>query len=41
MTMPFLQAFGQNFLDHAPRWYKLTILGFLILNPILFMTISP
>jgi len=41
MTMPFLQAFGQNFLDHAPRWYKLTILGFLILNPILFMTIGP
>ena len=41
MTTSFLRAFGQNFLDHAPSWYKLTILGFLILNPILFMTIGP
>jgi len=30
------QAFLQNFLGHSPRWYKQTILGFLVLNPLLF-----
>ena len=29
-------ALRHNFLGHSPNWYKLTILGFLILNPILF-----
>jgi NhaB family Na+:H+ antiporter len=29
-----LQAFRNLFLGHAPRWYKLTILGFLVLNPL-------
>lgn len=29
-----LQAFRNNFLGHAPRWYKLTIVGFLVLNPL-------
>ncbi|MGB5490644.1 MAG: hypothetical protein WBM76_07465, partial [Woeseiaceae bacterium] len=28
-------AFRQNFLGNSPEWYKLTIIGFLILNPIL------
>jgi Na+:H+ antiporter, NhaB family len=28
------QAFARNFLGHAPDWYKLTICGFLILNPL-------
>jgi NhaB family Na+:H+ antiporter len=28
------QAFARNFLGHAPGWYKLAILGFLILNPL-------
>ncbi|OZG73636.1 Na+/H+ antiporter NhaB [Hahella sp. CCB-MM4] len=37
-TLP--QAFYNNFLGHAPSWYKKTIIGFLIINPILFM-ISP
>ena len=37
-TVP--QALIQNFLNHAPTWYKLTILGFLILNPILLMSIG-
>ncbi len=41
MASPFLLAFGQNFLDHAPRWYKLTILGFLLLNPMLLLTLGP
>lgn len=30
------RAFTQNFLGHSPTWYKLTIVGFLIANPILF-----
>ena len=30
----------ENFLGHAPNWYKLTIIAFLIVNPILF-AISP
>jgi len=30
------QALSRNFLGHSPAWYKLTIVGFLILNPILF-----
>ncbi|MEJ2230298.1 MAG: sodium/proton antiporter NhaB [Nitrospirales bacterium] len=41
MALPFLSAFGQNFLDHAPRWYKGTILGFLVLNPCLLYTVGP
>jgi NhaB family Na+:H+ antiporter len=34
------RAAAKNFLGHAPEWYKLTIVGFLIANPILF-AISP
>ena len=30
-------AIRQNFLGNSPSWYKLTIIGFLILNPILVM----
>ncbi|MBX3666038.1 MAG: hypothetical protein KF834_10175 [Burkholderiales bacterium] len=29
-------AFLQNFLGQSPQWYKHTIVGFLVLNPILF-----
>ncbi|TDJ64864.1 MAG: sodium/proton antiporter NhaB [Proteobacteria bacterium] len=32
------QAFTKNFLGQSPAWYKLTIVGFLILNPILVAT---
>ena len=39
--VPSLSAFGHNFLDHAPGWYKATILGFLILNPCLLYTVGP
>jgi NhaB family Na+:H+ antiporter len=31
------EAFRENFLGNSPVWYKLTIIGFLILNPILFV----
>ncbi len=41
MALPFLRAFEQNFLDHAPRWYKGTILAFLIINPCLLYTLGP
>ena len=38
-TLP--QAFRRNFLGNAPEWYKLTILAFLVVNPILLFTVGP
>lgn len=35
----FSNPVGANFLGQAPEWYKLAILGFLILNPILYFMI--
>lgn len=35
------QALFSNFLGQSPKWYKLAIIGFLILNPILFFYVSP
>jgi NhaB family Na+:H+ antiporter len=32
--MPLAHAFARNFLGHAPDWYKLTILAFLVVNPL-------
>lgn len=32
--MTLVQAFSRNFLGNAPTWYKLAVLGFLILNPL-------
>ena len=40
MTAIF-SAFGQNFLDHAPGWYKATIVAFLLLNPCLLYAAGP
>ncbi|MCA9462976.1 MAG: sodium/proton antiporter NhaB [Nitrospira sp.] len=40
MTAIF-SAFGQNFLDHAPGWYKATIVAFLLLNPCLLYAVGP
>lgn len=37
----FANAYGRNFLGAAAPWYKLTIAGFLILNPILFFLVDP
>jgi Na+:H+ antiporter, NhaB family len=34
-------AIIRNFLGAAPRWYKLTILSFLVVNPIAFLAIDP
>ena len=41
MSRSIPQELVQNFLNHTPTWYKLTIVGFLILNPILVVTIGP
>ena len=35
------QALAKNFLGHSPTWYKLSIVGFLVLNPILIVTVGP
>ena len=35
MTLP--QAFARNFLGHAPDWYKLTIVAFLAVNPLVLL----
>ncbi len=35
MTLP--QAFARNFLGHAPDWYKLTIVAFLVVNPLVML----
>lgn len=32
---------GRNFLGKSAEWYKLTILAFLVINPILFYTVGP
>lgn len=36
MEMSFSRAFYRNFLGQSPNWYKLTLLLFLILNPLVF-----
>ena len=41
MTTTYGQAFLKNFLGASPDWYKLTIVGFLILNPLLFFFVNP
>lgn len=41
MQRNLAQAFQSNLLGNAPRWYKLAILGFLVLNPILLHTAGP
>jgi len=41
MPISLGNAFIRNFLGKAPDWYKLAIISFLIINPIIFYTISP
>lgn len=41
MEQSLSQAFVANFLGQAPRWYKLTILAFLIINPLILITAGP
>jgi NhaB family Na+:H+ antiporter len=41
MQQSFMSAFYKNFLGNSPEWYKLAIIAFLIINPILFFLINP
>ena len=41
MSESAAQAFWHNFLGPSPTWYKKTIIGFLIANPILLFLIGP
>lgn len=36
-----LSSFTQNFLGQAPEWYKLTIVGFLVFNPLFLLALGP
>ncbi len=36
-----LSSFTQNFLGQSPEWYKLTIVGFLIFNPLILVALGP
>lgn len=39
--MKHSEAFFKNFLGHTPEWYKVAILAFLIINPLIYFFISP
>ena len=41
MTASVKEAFVDNFLGNSPAWFKLTIVSFLIINPILFFFVNP
>lgn len=41
MARTLSNAFVANFLGNAPSWYKMTIIAFLILNPIITLTQGP
>ncbi|WP_421671492.1 Na(+)/H(+) antiporter NhaB [Rahnella sp. EDr1-12] len=41
METTFTRAFIKNFLGQSPGWYKITILVFLIVNPLVFFLVSP
>lgn len=41
MSRTIPQAFVGNFLGNAPDWYKLTIIAFLVINPIIILTAGP
>ncbi len=41
MNAAIPRALGANFLGNAPDWYKLTIVGFLVLNPLVAFMAGP
>ncbi|OGT73227.1 MAG: Na+/H+ antiporter NhaB [Gammaproteobacteria bacterium RIFCSPLOWO2_02_FULL_57_10] len=41
MSATYSQAFLKSFLGASPEWYKLTIVGFLVLNPLLYFLVDP
>ncbi|NRA70155.1 MAG: sodium/proton antiporter NhaB [Gammaproteobacteria bacterium] len=40
-SMSLSKAFMLNFLGKSPTWYKIAILSFLIINPIVFFLVNP
>ncbi len=40
MPYSLTQAFLRNFLGHSPDWYKLTIVSFLVVNPVLYFILG-
>lgn len=40
-TMSLNQAFMRNFLGNSPKWYKLAIITFLVINPFVFYLVDP
>lgn len=41
MQQSFMSAFYKNFLGNSPEWYKLAIISFLVINPVLFFLVDP
>ena len=41
MQRTISQSMLDNFLGHASRWYKLTIIAFLVFNPVVLWTMGP
>jgi NhaB family Na+:H+ antiporter len=41
MSESTTQAFWHNFLGPSPLWYKKTIIAFLLINPVLLLTVGP
>lgn len=41
MSESTTQALWQNFLGSSPTWYKQAIVGFLLINPLLLITVGP
>lgn len=41
MSATLGQACARNFLGHAPAWYKITVVAFLVANPILLIVFGP
>ncbi|WP_239954761.1 sodium/proton antiporter NhaB [Pantoea sp. Z09] len=41
MEITWGQALHRNFLGQSPNWYKMLLLAFLIVNPLLFFFVSP
>ncbi|MEH6517889.1 MAG: sodium/proton antiporter NhaB [Halioglobus sp.] len=41
MTETPIRALWHNFLGSSPGWYKKTIVGFLLINPLLLITVGP
>ncbi|MEO5533711.1 MAG: sodium/proton antiporter NhaB [Pseudolysinimonas sp.] len=41
MLQTVTRALAHNFLGDAPRWYKVAIVAFLVVNPIVFLGVNP